>query len=73
MNATPSHLLRIREVAAEFGVHPKTVRRRLATGKLRYMRLPGGERRVPHGDGAAVLRRTLTDPGAGMDQVGGHR
>lgn len=40
-------LLRVREVAALFGVRQPTVRRWLADGKLAFIRTPGGQIRVP--------------------------
>ena len=38
---------RVGQLAALLGVSPRTVRRWLSRGQLRYVRLPGGERRVP--------------------------
>jgi excisionase family DNA binding protein len=63
-------LLRVGQAAAELGVHPKTVRRWLKAGRLRYVRLPGGERRIPRRALDAVLSAqeeplTIGRPGGG--------
>ena len=39
---------------------PKTVRRWLKAGKLPYVRLPGGERRIPQDVLDAILRREVS-------------
>ena len=40
-------LMRVGQVAEAFDVHPRTVRRWLKRGQLPFVRMPGGERRVP--------------------------
>ena len=55
-----STLLRVGEVATLLGVHPKTVRRWLKADQLPWVRLPGGERRVP----SDAVQRVLSREGA---------
>ena len=43
-------LITITEAAATLGVHPRTLRRWLAAGRLRYVRLPSGRRRLVRRD-----------------------
>ena len=53
-------LLRIHEVAERLSVHQKTVDRWLRGGRLPYVRLPGGERRVRQADIDRLL--TIDEP-----------
>jgi excisionase family DNA binding protein len=55
MQTTSLNLIRISVVAGQLGVHPKTVRRWLASGRLHSVRLPSGERRVPREALTAIL------------------
>ena len=54
---------RVGEVAAELGVHPRTVRRWLSQGRLPYVRLPGGERRIPRDVIDGLLEPVSARPG----------
>ena len=48
MSTSISELLHVKEAAAELGLHEVTVRRHIATGELRAIRLgPNGRVRVP--------------------------
>ncbi|MAF52346.1 MAG: helix-turn-helix domain-containing protein [SAR202 cluster bacterium] len=49
-------LYRVGEFANLLDVNPRTVRRWMTSGLLSFVRLPGGERRVPHDELHAVLR-----------------
>jgi excisionase family DNA binding protein len=42
-----SRLLTTREAAASLGVHERTLRRYIASGRLAHRRLPGGHYRIP--------------------------
>lgn len=48
-------LLRRGEFARRLGVSSSTVQGWLDRGRIRYIRLPGGERRIPEGELARIL------------------
>ena len=53
-------LLTPAEVAQMFRVHPKTVTRWATTGRLRFLRTPGGHRRFRESDVRAFLVESTT-------------
>jgi excisionase family DNA binding protein len=50
-----SMLLRQAEFARQIGVSESTVKRWLTTGRVAFVRLPGGERRVPSDEVERIL------------------
>lgn len=54
-------LLRQAEFARQIGVSEGTVRRWIATGRVAYVRLPGGERRIVSDEVQRIL--TVSYPG----------
>ncbi|MGE3285311.1 MAG: BldC family transcriptional regulator [Pseudonocardia sp.] len=63
MTGTGERLLTPGEVAALFGVDPRTVTRWAASGRLGALRTPGGHRRYRESDVRRLLGRP-TDPPA---------
>ena len=55
-NKTPPELLTVKQVAAQMGVHPNTVRRWERRGILNAFRLPGGHRRFRRSDVETLLQ-----------------
>ena len=58
--AISANLMRVGEFARRLGVSTQTVKRWLNRGEVEYVRLPGGERRIPE----AELDRLFTPPPA---------
>ena len=56
---------RVGDFAALLDVNPRTVRRWIDRGLLSYVQLPGGERRIPRDEAAAILRRRRGNPRPG--------
>ena len=52
----PDELMTPGEVAAQFHVHPETVRRWAAAGRITSVKTPGGHRRLRRSEVAALLR-----------------
>jgi len=50
--------LRIHQAAVTLGVHPRTIRRWIARGRLPFVQLPHGERRIPAEAMTLVVRTT---------------
>ena len=55
---------RVGEFAALLNVHPRTVRRWITRGLVTYVRLPGGERRIPRDEFTAIFRRSTESSAA---------
>ena len=49
---------RVGEFAALLDVNPRTVRRWMSRGLVAYVRLPGGERRIPRDELTAIFCRS---------------
>jgi len=49
-------LLKVDEVAAMLGVHPKTVYRWIREGKIEVIKLPSGRIRIPESEIEKILR-----------------
>jgi excisionase family DNA binding protein len=71
MQTTSPNLVRISVVAGQLGVHRKTVRRWLAAGRLRSVRLPSGERRIPFEAVQALLTGEVPRSELGNTHAGG--
>ena len=54
-------LLRVGEFAAILRVNPRTVRRWLSSGLVKFVRLPSGERRIPGLELEAILGQTTRE------------
>ena len=53
--------LTIKQISEELQVHPRTVRRWIAKGKLKVIRLPGGSIRIEESELEALKRGGLQD------------
>lgn len=61
MNTTIDELLTVGQAARRVGVDPSTIRRWTRSGRLRAIRTPGGDRRIPAGELAAATAVDTVD------------
>ena len=60
----PMDTYRVGEFAALLDVNPRTVRRWISRGLVAYVRLPGGEHRIPRDELTAIFFRSTENSAA---------